>query len=304
MAMDSKDFMTKILPRLSGPSVRIRILKEDTTVIGEYSAPAELLKFCSPFFASAFQDDGTWKEGEYGVVDLPEMEGVVSCESVEMLLQLFYQQQVNVSNNPHVSEGQQISRLIEFAHLLDFVGTDGVDFAGRLVTEQVKKILAEDDSPFIAHMSFLKVSHLRSIFALPPGHALQHLLVEACVRSKIETEVDEMPCGYLGSEFRGELQKLPWAASKLEELITIAMAKVGNYRPPPVLVPDTETNSDTNTNTSTDTDSDSDDDKVKRFICGRTEDDWFLDPLTGKVHKHLAWQNMNPSLIRTRGLWR
>ncbi|KAJ5791731.1 uncharacterized protein N7518_008742 [Penicillium psychrosexuale] len=107
---DVESFATAMLPLYHGPVVKIRI----QSIGCEYTISKGLLCAESPVFTAMFE--GHFREAQEQTVDLEEMEGVVSKQSLEALLQWLYLRFVKFDIK---DTKKRISAAIELARLAD-----------------------------------------------------------------------------------------------------------------------------------------------------------------------------------------
>ncbi|KAK1146182.1 hypothetical protein N8T08_003272 [Aspergillus melleus] len=198
------EFAKSVLSLYHGPCVKIRVNPDNN----EYTVSKHLLCRDSKYFSAMFTGD--FKEGQEQIAVLEEVEGIVSAQSLGVLLQWIYIRRVKFN----VEEPEdQISAAIELARFADMCTVTSLDSE---IARQIKEILKDHWVPERAreynnrNTYFLTTEHVRSAIFLPKGHAVRQVLAAASV------------VGYLRDEnhkFKEEVQVYPlFGADVLEQV--------------------------------------------------------------------------------------
>ena len=188
----------RLLPLYSGPQVTIRI----GSASHEYKLPKALLCKQSPYFAATF--GGPFKEGEEQSTTLEEIDGVVSTQSFQMLVQWVCLGRVVFGES---MPEEAITAAIEFARLADMCRITGME---SLTAEHIKAIIVANPAPEDSEWAgwrapdtnthCLTSQHITSAVALPEEHPVRAILaaatVEGCLRQhnyKFEREASRIP---------------------------------------------------------------------------------------------------------------
>ncbi|RJE19205.1 hypothetical protein PHISCL_08461 [Aspergillus sclerotialis] len=198
--VSSTKFAESVLPLLHGHQVKIRI---DPTG-REYNVSKDLLCKQSSYFAAMF---GTrFSEGKGLSATMEEIEGVVSVESFESLLQWLYLGRVTFAPK---DPSEEISAVIEFARLADMCDVTGME---ETMAQHIKEIIianpgprddweswergerghtvkwndhdyldAVDEAYVDINTHCLTSEHINSATCLPTGHPVRHILAAAAV---------------------------------------------------------------------------------------------------------------------------
>ena len=188
--------ITRLLQLYTGPEVRIRIGSSSH----EYRLPKALLCKQSPYFAAMFQGD--FKEGAEQSSKLEEVDGVVSPQSFEMLVQWMVLGRI-VFKNPPATDA--ITSYIELARLADMCDVTGLE---SIVAEQIKVVIVADAAlhhPLFsrdhnANAYSITKQHVESAVLLPDDHPVRGVLAMALVEGFVM--VDDYP-------FRKEIREIP-----------------------------------------------------------------------------------------------
>ncbi|KAJ5977041.1 hypothetical protein N7501_000383 [Penicillium viridicatum] len=111
-------FATSTLPLFHGPLVKIHIQPSNR----EYTVPKNLLCGESPVFLAMFE--GSFRESQEQTATLQEMEGVISVQSIEALLQWLYLRTIKFDLE---NSGEQLSAVIELARVADKYEITGIE---------------------------------------------------------------------------------------------------------------------------------------------------------------------------------
>lgn len=163
-----------ILPLYDGPRVRLQVSSSEPG----YTVSENLLRKESPLLAAKLDE----REPER-TITLPQIEGVVSTQSVEALLQWVYLG--GVVFDAH-DPGDQIDAAIELARLADLCGVGALE---DHMAEYIRNILSSNPHPeptlYWRHKdtnTYCLASHqIISALYLPQGHSVRRVLAEACV---------------------------------------------------------------------------------------------------------------------------
>jgi hypothetical protein len=170
----------------SGPQVVVRIVPANKT----YTLSKDLLCEQSLHFEAAF--DGSFREGQSQVLSLTEMNGVISTQSFEMLIQWLYLGQICFGNlsGPKIGR-QKITCIMEFLRMADMCGVTGMEAA---MADQIRSIIMNtplefrSDPPNNGHMPHITPQHTRTALFLPSHHPVRHLVVNEAIEEYIRTD--------------------------------------------------------------------------------------------------------------------
>ena len=112
------NLILSLLPLYSDPHVRIRI----GAVSNVYKLSKALLCKQSPYFAATFK--GKFQEGEEQSTALTKIDGVVSTQSFELLVQWLYLGRVIFDE---LKPEEDITATIEFVRFADMCGVTGME---------------------------------------------------------------------------------------------------------------------------------------------------------------------------------
>ncbi|KAJ5628274.1 hypothetical protein N7490_010502 [Penicillium lividum] len=174
----AKEFAVTLLPLYRHPTVKIQISSSDH----KYEISKYLLCKDSTYFTAMFE--GNFAEGEQQVATLQELEGVVSVQSFEALIQWLYLRRIQFD-----CEGpeDQISAAIEFVRLADMCHIVGIE---SQMARYIKDILIANPDPrnndFLerhidTNTYYLTRQHIIWASFLPPGHSVRRVLAAASV---------------------------------------------------------------------------------------------------------------------------
>ncbi|KAJ6108242.1 hypothetical protein N7523_009565 [Penicillium sp. IBT 18751x] len=177
-------FTSEVLPLIHGPAVKIRIEPPGRVFV----VAKDLLCKQSSYFAKMF--NGKFSEGKTNEATLKVIEGVLSLQSFEMLLQWLY-----IGNITYYSGdvGAQISALIELARLADMCAVHALEAA----TAKFIKMLIVDTSDLArvgykmnpnANTYALSSHNIHSATELPQGHKVRAVLAGASVEGYLRSE--------------------------------------------------------------------------------------------------------------------
>ncbi|RAL12834.1 uncharacterized protein BO97DRAFT_405120 [Aspergillus homomorphus CBS 101889] len=201
------EFVKSVLSLYHGPCVKIRINPGNN----EYTVSKQLLCRDSEYFQAMFT--GEFKEKQEQTAILEEVEGVVSAQSLEALLQWIYIRRVKF--NVEVPE-DQISAAIELARFADMCTVACLEFQ---MAQQIKEILKTNPHPkpvtgkYVNRNTYcLTTEHIRSATFLPEGHAVRQVLAAASAEGffrdknhKFKEEVQAYPT--FGADVLQEVRK-------------------------------------------------------------------------------------------------
>lgn len=165
-----------------GPVVKIRIKSSDY----EYRVSKDLLCRESTYFSAMFESE--FKEGQQLTAILEDIEGVVSVQSLEALLQWIYLRKINFDL---VEAEYQISATIELARFADMCNITGIE---SYIAQHFKQILVANPNPDLVEYGdkintyCLTSHHIISATFLPQGHAVRRILAAAMVERSILCE--------------------------------------------------------------------------------------------------------------------
>ncbi|KAJ5368636.1 uncharacterized protein N7496_008396 [Penicillium cataractarum] len=171
----AKDFARALTSTFGGPQVTIRVKSSDN----EYQVSKGVI--CqAPYFSKMF--NGPFSEGQTQTAVLEDIEGVVSEQSLEALIQWLYMGQVKFHMTYPEDHGLQISAAIEFARFADMCGVTGLETA---MAEQMEKIIltnkGEWDCCVDSNIECLSAEHISSAEYLITGHLVRRVLAKATV---------------------------------------------------------------------------------------------------------------------------
>jgi hypothetical protein len=145
---------------------------------------------------------------------LEDIEGVVSEQSLEALVQWLYMGKVKFSSKVIEDPARHISAIIEFVRIADKCGVTGMDYP---MGQELEDILLANPAPLgdrgqytFDHSTCLVLpEHIVSAERLPNGHHLRRVLAKASVigflrdskRHKFASEVNSCP------KFAGDVLK-------------------------------------------------------------------------------------------------
>ncbi|KFY29939.1 hypothetical protein V494_08362 [Pseudogymnoascus sp. VKM F-4513 (FW-928)] len=170
-------FAISILPLYLGPQVTIRI---GSTNHEGYKLSKALICKQSPYFAATFE--GGFKEGEEQSMVLEEIDGVVTIQSFQMLVQWLYHQRIIIGK---LSREETITTILEFVRLADMCGVSGMEAP---MAERIKEhVLAVDfargtSSTRDNNTPCITLQHIASAALLPTGHPVRGVLAAVAVR--------------------------------------------------------------------------------------------------------------------------
>ncbi|CAG7972785.1 unnamed protein product [Penicillium salamii] len=181
--LSSKEFAASRLPLYHGTTVRIRIGSSDH----EFKVSKDLLCKESAYFRAMFK--GNFPEKEQQSVTMESVEGVVSVQSFEALMQWFYMHKIHFDSK---IPGDQISAVIELIRLADMCNITGMDTE---MAQYIKDILVANPDPrnsrtyHIADSNThcLTSQHIISATFLPQGHPVRRILAAASVEGYLRT---------------------------------------------------------------------------------------------------------------------
>ncbi|KAJ5741203.1 uncharacterized protein N7511_008520 [Penicillium nucicola] len=178
------EFCTSILPLYCGPHVKIRIDFSDH----EYTVSKGLLCAESSYFSAILekQDPGSQQQ----TATLSKVEGIVSRQSVEALIQWLYLRMVIFDVE---DPGDQISAAIELVRLADLCSVSGLE---PQMARFIKKILVAHPNPqsegFWRHVDTntycLTPQHIAAASHLPQGHLVRRILAAASVEGYLRDQ--------------------------------------------------------------------------------------------------------------------
>lgn len=143
--------------------------------------PSPLIYKQSSYFAAMFESEFT--EGQIQAVDMKELHGVVSSQSITALIQWLYHRRVRF-NTEHPEE--QITTAIELSRLADMCDVQGV---GANMAEFIKDVLLiANPKPYPSRNEYndlnthsITEEHIDSATFLPQGHPMRCILAAASV---------------------------------------------------------------------------------------------------------------------------
>jgi hypothetical protein len=147
--------------------------------------------------------EGRFQEGEQQSTTLEEIEGVVSVQSFEMIIQWLYLGRVSFGE---FTPEDAISATIELLRFADMCGITGIE---NNMADRIKTILLENSPPSYSrdvdtNMHCLTSEHILAAIKLPNGHPLRRLFAEAMVEGYLS------PRGLHEShKFAKEIQEVP-----------------------------------------------------------------------------------------------
>lgn len=169
-----------------GPLVKIRIKSLDV----EYTVSKPLLCKASTYFAAMFEGDISQSKdfgGRYErqAVSLDPIEGVVSKQSVEGLLQWLYNGKVDFDiedYEDHVSAAIEVARLALMCNVSG-LGDCMAECVQEIIKSEPQKRCSERDTHAITSQHILSASYL------PQGHAVRHIIAAASVVGFLDRKI-------------------------------------------------------------------------------------------------------------------
>lgn len=190
-----------------GPYVKIQVNSGNH----EYTVSKTLLCRESAYFSAMFENE--FKEGQEQKATLDKVEGVVSAQSFEALLQWLYLGRVKFEL---MVPEDQISAAIELARFADMCQITGLESEMARYIEEILNANPEPE-PFTGrHVDIntycLEPRHIISATLLPGGHSVRQILAKASVggylrdeNHKFKQETGQHPT--FGSEVLQEVRK-------------------------------------------------------------------------------------------------
>ncbi|KAJ6126275.1 hypothetical protein N7471_010768 [Penicillium samsonianum] len=182
---DAEEFARSFLPDYHGPCVRIVINSSDR----EYTVSKTLLCKESAYFAAMFESG--FSEGETQSAILEAVDGVVSVQSFEGLLQWLYLGRVTFDSlNPE----DRVSAIIEFTRLADMCSITGME---SQMAQNLKDIFVANPPPdFLIALNTcvntntrdITSQHIASAANLPAEHPVRCMLATASVEGFLRNE--------------------------------------------------------------------------------------------------------------------
>ncbi|CZT10229.1 uncharacterized protein RAG0_14761 [Rhynchosporium agropyri] len=207
-------FAKSLPPLFCGPEVAIRIGSASHT----YRFPKELLCSQSTYFAAMFKE-AQFKEGVEQSATLEEMDGVISTQSFEMLVQWVCLGRIIFEDS---LPAEDIALSIEFTRLMDMCKISGAE---SFMAQHIKDIILADAPLHMvgafrrdpnANLYAITSENIDSTANLPEYHPVRGILAMAMVESflltddhKFQKEIDEM------SGFAADVLAASKATSKL-----------------------------------------------------------------------------------------
>ncbi|KAJ5318725.1 hypothetical protein N7476_005145 [Penicillium atrosanguineum] len=209
----AKEFAATILPLYCGPHVNIRIEHSEQV----YTISKSLLCANSSFFSAIF--DGQTTESSQSsppTVTLEKVEGVVSVQSLEALLQWLYLRMVRFDVD---DPGYQISAAIELARLADMCHVSGLEVEmARCIRNVLIANPNPESNPLWRHADTntfcLTSQHIASASVLPGNHLVRHILAEASVEGYLRDQ---------NHKFAAETQRYPSFGADFLKEVSIAL---------------------------------------------------------------------------------
>ncbi|KAJ5244309.1 hypothetical protein N7489_004405 [Penicillium chrysogenum] len=130
----TEHFTTSTLPLFHGPLVKIRIEPSNR----EYTVSKTLLCNESPVFSAMFK--GNFRESQEETATLQEMDGVVSIQSIEALLQWLYLRTIHFDIDNEFHE-RHIVAAVELARLAEMYGFTEIE-------SQITRYIKSSDATF------------------------------------------------------------------------------------------------------------------------------------------------------------
>ncbi|OQE17466.1 hypothetical protein PENFLA_c024G04641 [Penicillium flavigenum] len=189
-----ENFATSTLPLFHGPLVKIRIEPSNR----EYTVSKTLLCNESPVFSAMFK--GNFRESQEETATLQEMEGVVSTQSIEALLEWLYLRTINFDIDSIHHEGHIVAA-VELARLAEMYGITKIESQlARYVKERFAKcgyrhnpidnraVLPDEDGWILG--TFLR-----------DGHPVRRAVAQALVAWYLQSENGGYPSSTLTQEY-------------------------------------------------------------------------------------------------------
>lgn len=167
------------LPLYSGPQVVVRIVPANKT----YTLTKDLLCEKSLYFKAAF--DESFREGQSQILSPTEMDGVISTQRFEMLIQWLYIGQICFGNLSGSNMGRQkISCIMEFLRISDMCGVTGMEAA---MADQIRSIII---NPPLNNGYMLQITsqHTRAALFLPSRHPVRDLVVNEAIEDYLRSD--------------------------------------------------------------------------------------------------------------------
>jgi len=150
---------------------------------------------------------------------LPENPGVITNQSVQLLVQWMYFGTIELDE---VSNSEAITAIVEFANLAEHYGIGGLEV---LLANKVRSLLKPnpDECPATngdaeVNTRFLTSEHIKAASHLAVGHPLRVLFAEAAVRGFIQIE---------NHKFRRETEEIPSFANDLLKVLSKMVIQSG-----------------------------------------------------------------------------
>ncbi|KAJ5882782.1 uncharacterized protein N7473_011044 [Penicillium subrubescens] len=180
----ASEFVANVLPLYCGPYVRLQVASSDR----EYTVSKSLLCTMSPYFSALLE--GPILETQHSVFTLQKVEGVVSDQSLEALIQWLYLRAVVFAVDDPT---EQISAAIELARLADMCRISGL---AAPMAEYIQKVVLSNPSPesdpYWRHADtnthYITSQHIASACTLPPKHPVRHVLAKASVEGYLRQQ--------------------------------------------------------------------------------------------------------------------
>lgn len=129
--------------------------------------------------------NGPFFEGQSQTAVLEDIEGVVSAQSLEALIQWLYMGQVKFHMKDLEDPRQQISAVIEFVRLADMCGVTGMETP---MAEQIEKTLLANPASKVdweptadSNTHCVLAEHISSAEYLSMGHPVRRVLAKATI---------------------------------------------------------------------------------------------------------------------------
>ncbi|CRL26907.1 BTB/POZ fold [Penicillium camemberti] len=186
----NEHFITFTLPLIHGPLVKIRIEPSNR----EYTVSKNLLCSESRVFSAMFQ--GGFRESQEQTATLQEIEGVLSIQSFEALLQWIYHRIIRFDET---FEESCIEAAVELARLAEMYGITRIEAP---ITQYIKDIYAKS-----GHLNGKPCRHILpddEVIVLGTdlreGHPVRRVMAQAFVLTYLQIPKDDRDSDDLGTE--------------------------------------------------------------------------------------------------------
>ena len=172
--------------------------------------------------------EGQFQEGEQQSTTLEEIEGVVSVQSFEMIIQWLYLGRLSFGE---FTPEDAISAAVELLRFADMCGITGIEHD---MVDKIKTVLLDNPPPnnFWKHpdtnIHCLTSEHIFSAVKLPNGHPLRSLFAKAMVEGYLHRKHGD----HRDFKFAKEIQEVPQLSVDLLKAVhhTLKRMSIKNLR--------------------------------------------------------------------------